>query len=204
MKNYSRILVLILLLCGFSTNIKAHDPDQFSYKFIQGKSANEMTVHLTPKSAFDLILSLRQELSDTAVITLKDYVVEYSEYFNKTVSLTIEGTPVDFILYATNLTEHDATLSFQINGYKGAFDDFELSITSFTEIYHHTENHITIPTTQGELNFMLDKDKKSYTQKGSMIKSSFWSGTMKIYTMATLAVILILSLAFTYIKRQKS
>ncbi|OEK04106.1 hypothetical protein BFP71_11505 [Roseivirga misakiensis] len=186
-----------------SYKANAHDPDQFSYQFSYGKGANEMIIHLTPKSAFDLILSLKPDLSDTAVIRLKDYIVDYANYFNKTVQLDINNNKVDFILYATNLTEHDATLSFQINGYKGAYDDFRLSISSFTEIYHHTENNVRVPTSQGELNFILDKDKQTYMQSDTTIKSSFWSGNVKIYALAVLALLIVLGLSLGVVRKVK-
>jgi len=203
MKTLSKLLLVFCFLVFAGVNAEAHDPDQFSYQFTKGKTSNELQIHLTPKSAFDLILSLRPELSDTSVIRLKDYTVDFAEYFNKTIALMVQGKKVEFLLYAADLVQHDATINFQIDGYAGDFDNFNLTITSFTELYRHTENHVEIPISKGALSFILDGNKTSYSQMNVAVGNSLLWNLPTIYLLAILLVVLFMSFLAFYLKKRR-
>jgi hypothetical protein len=97
-------------------------------------------------------------LEDQEVIQLSDYHDLFTAYFNETISMIVEGRRVELVFQKANLKTHNATIDFQLKGGKDNYDGFFLTIDSFTEIYRRTKNFVSIPTSIGLQQFILDKD----------------------------------------------
>ncbi len=123
----------------------AHDPDQISYHFAKSGDHGTLTIHFTPKSALDLLLSLHTEFDENAVIRLADYQEDFTRYFNETILLQIAEKKIGFSFKEAEFNGHDASISFALTGFEGTYNDLNINISSFTEIYRRTGNHLFFP-----------------------------------------------------------
>ena len=126
--------------------VNAHNPDEVAYFFSVQRSEPELIIHFTPKAAVDLIRFLNPELKTKPVIKLEDYLDDFESYFNKTVQLYLENRDVTFQLVDSNLYEHDATLYFKLNAEVASGADFDITITSYLDIYKHIKNFVSVKT----------------------------------------------------------
>lgn len=156
---HTLILIALFLL---NTAVRAHDPDQLSYHFMRLGEGIKLEVHFTPASAFDLLKSTDSRITDTTVIRLRDYQRSFEEYFNKTISLKMGSEPIALKLTAAELTQHDAVLYFDLPELEDTFDRFELTVSSFTEIYRNTKNHVTISDRKLLKQFTLDAQNQVF------------------------------------------
>lgn len=126
----------------------AHDPDQISYHFTKADNAGSLTVHFTPKSALDLLISMRAEFDENAIIRLTDYQEDFTQYFNETIQLQLNGKEISLQFNTAEFGGHDASINFKLVGFDGSYEGLELRLSSFTEIYRRTSNHLFIPDHQ--------------------------------------------------------
>lgn len=144
-------LVLLVMLTRFQAY--AHDPSQITYNF---NEAGHLSIHLTPKGAFDVLQHIRPDLASESVIRLSDYYPAFTDYFNETIELSLAGQAIDFTFLAADLGKHDATISFKLLDFPGNYDAYTLSIRSFTELYRRVNNTVNIPDLGGNHTFVLD------------------------------------------------
>lgn len=123
----------------------AHDPDQISYHFAKADNTGTLTVHFTPKSALDLLISTNARFDESGAIRLVDYHEEFTQYFNETIQLHIDEKKISLRFSEAELGSHDASISFELTGFAGTYDNLNIEISSFTEIYRRTSNHLFFP-----------------------------------------------------------
>lgn len=160
---FKYVLALFALL--ILTRAQAHDPSQITYDF---NETGQLNIHLTPKGAFDVLQNMRPDLALESVIRLSDYYPAFTAYFNETIELTIAGQSIDFTFLKADLGKHDATIAFQLVDFPGDYASYEISISSFTELYRRVNNTVSIPTQKGKHTFSLDDKNQfaSYQQAG--------------------------------------
>lgn len=188
-------LLLILVVCGISTLSSAHNPNQINYVFNEHNGLHQLSIHFTPKGAIDLLISLKPELENQDVIQLSDYHDLFTAYFNETISMVIEGRRVELIFQKANLKTHDATIDFQLKGIKDNYDGFFLKVDSFTEIYRRTKNFVSIPTSTGLQQFILDKDNTTCFGNNELYAKA---GITMNYNRAMVWIAMALFLIFIY------
>lgn len=163
MRILSQLLFTFCLATSISFEAKAHDPDQISYHFMRYGEGAKLEVHLTPAGAFELIKSLHVDLNDSSIIRLSDYMIDFETYFNETISLNIADKNISFKLENANLIQHDAVLNFDLTNFQGSFNEFNLSISAFTEIYGRAQNHVTVSGLKVLKQFTLDASNQTFT-----------------------------------------
>lgn len=144
-------LVLLVMLTRFQAY--AHDPNQITYNF---NEAGHLSIHLTPKGAFDVLQHIRPDLASESVIRLSDYYPAFTNYFNETIELSLAGEAIDFTFLEADLGKHDATISFKLLDFPGNYEGYTLSIRSFTELYRRVNNTVNITDQGGNHTFVLD------------------------------------------------
>ena len=156
-------LVAWVMLTCFQA--QAHDPNQITYNF---NEAGHLNIHLTPKGAFDVLQHIRPDLAAESVIRLSDYYPTFTDYFNETIELSLGGQAIDFAFLEADLGKHDAIITFQLVDFPGDYDLYELSISSFTELYRRVNNTVSIPTQEGKHTFSFGDENQfvSYLQNG--------------------------------------
>lgn len=191
MKILTRLL-FIACLCATSTfAAMAHDPDQISYHFMRFGDGAKLEIHFTPASALEIVKSLNSNLNDSSIIRLSDYMYDFETYFNEHISLKISDIDIRLNLENAHLLQHDAVLNFSLTNFQGSFDEFNLGISAFTEIYRKTANHVTISGINILKQFTLDTFNQTFTHinsdKDEQKSSSQWS----LYILLTLLAIAI-------------
>lgn len=194
---------LALLALLTFTRAHAHDPSQITYDF---NETGQLNIHLTPKGAFDVLQNIRPDLASESVIRLSDYYPAFTDYFNETIELTIAGQPIDFTFLKADLGKHDATIAFQLVDFPGDYDSYEISISSFTELYRRVNNTVSIPIPKGKHTFSLDDKKQfaSYQQAGLVangnttrlneeVAENSW---LFFWVLASLGVLVVLGLSY--------
>ena len=194
--------IFILLITGlFPLSLWAHDPDWIGYRFSQHGNKAQLTIQLTPKGALDLLGSIKPEVYDLESIRFADYKDEFNTYFNNTISLRIEGIELRLSLKEMNLHSHDSQMLFDLEGFRGSFDGYEIQLSSFTEIYRRAVNHIFIPTSQGEDYFRLDIDQQE-ARAGINTSDNYLSRVFILFLASLAFVVVIILLAKQKIKVQ--
>jgi len=155
-------IIFIVFVCNFSF---AHNPDEINYDFVIDDEKQELTIHFTPVAAFHLIQELRVELRMKRIIKLENYLTYFEAYFNETINLKIGDSPVYFRLTKNNLTGHEATMTFKIENVnlKGLY--FDVSVTSFTEIFPRIKNDVLITTFNKSHHFYFNKSNTNSSFK---------------------------------------
>lgn len=189
MKKLIKALLIGMLMLPLI--VFAHDPDQISYHFSQEDEAGKLTVHFTPKSALDLLVSLHAEFDENEVIRLADYHTDFTDYFNKTIVLKLNGQDVRLQFVTAVFEEHDASITFNLKGFANSFQKVDLGMSSFTEIYRRTSNHIFLPgheqvTLNLDVQHYATIDRPEPTTTGSSI--SWTSGLMLVVIILGLIV----------------
>lgn len=167
MKTILRFLLPLCLVTLINFEVKAHDPDQISYHFMRYGEGARLEIHLTPAGAFELVKSLHADLNDTSIIRLSDYTNDFETYFNETITLCLIEKDIKFKLATANLVQHDAVLHFDLVNFEGSFDAFDLTISSFTDIYRRTQNHVTVSGLNVLKQFTLDASNQAFKQPES-------------------------------------
>ncbi|GAB5526109.1 MAG: hypothetical protein Roseis2KO_39810 [Roseivirga sp.] len=190
MKKLTRTLMIWALM--LPTLAWAHDPDQISYHFAKSEDAGTLTVHFTPKSALDLLLSLHTEFDENAVIRLADYEEDFTRYFNETILLQVGEKKIGFSFREAAFGGHDASISFSLTGFEGSFDDLNINVSSFTEIYKRTSNHLFFPD-QEEIVLNLANQRYSTLSPVTAKYGSLMSPVSMMLSVIALALIVGLS-----------
>lgn len=164
MKNILKFLLTFCLITLITLEVKAHDPDQISYHFMRFGEGAKLEIHFTPAGAFELIKSLHTDLNDTSIIRLSDYRNDFETYFNETISLCIAEKEIKLKLVNANLVQHDAILHFDLVNFQDSFDTFNLNISSFTEVYQKTRNHVTVSGFHVLKQFTLEASNQAFKQ----------------------------------------
>ena len=184
--------------------LKAHATDQITYIFDQ--EAALLTIHLTPKGAIDLIEVAQPELLQEEVLYLNNYHELYANYFNNTIDFKVDNKAVNLLFAKSDLNQHDAVLQFTLEGFEGSIKDFNLSISSFTEVYRRVQNHVFINTHLGQRQFLLTKTNQvcsietletqnlpplssNSTVLSNAINNYFWIGGILILGLGVLLIV---------------
>ena len=155
MKFLLKSFFLFLLLFSIAPQLEAHDSNQISYIFEREDEMGILTIHLTPKGVIDLLVNIQPELQDIAVIQPNEHYETLTNYFNETIDLKLDDKHIDFKFIKADLTVHDATMTFQLQNFGGSYEGFEVSVSSFTEVYKRTKNHVVFEMLEGEKNLRL-------------------------------------------------
>ncbi|MGB5822082.1 MAG: hypothetical protein WBG90_21550 [Saonia sp.] len=155
---------LLGILCFFLLSVslaKAHSPNQITYAIDQDAEGGLLTIHLMPQGAIDLIIRLKPELANQAVIPLKMYYNEFTSYFNRTIDLKINGAAIKLVFMEGDLISHDAVLVYRLDGITELHGNFDISIHSFTEVYKRIRNHVIIRISKERKKCILDTNTRS-------------------------------------------
>lgn len=159
MKKLTKILLTWAMMLPLAA--WAHDPDQISYHFAKADNTGTLTVHFTPKSALDLLISTKAAFDDGGAIRLADYEANFTQYFNDTIQLRLGGKDIKLEFNTAELGGHDASISFDLKGFEGSFEGLEVTVSSFTEIYRRTSNHLFFP---GKEEVVLNLHNQHYSK----------------------------------------
>jgi len=154
--------LIVLFLSFIYVGVSSHNTNEITYEFELNKTNNTLLIHFTPKSAIDLIRTINPELKQETIIKLDDYHADFTDYFNKTINLKVENSMVYFSFVYADLQSHDAVFGLKIIGIPKEYNQLELEITSFLEVYKRTTNFVMFKTENNYLEYNLDKDNRIY------------------------------------------
>lgn len=160
--------LLLYLLCGFSW-LSAHDSDHIRYRFWQEGQAGTLTIYLTPERAIDLVQHLMPDLQQQHVIRIGDYLQELTQYFNQSIDLQIQDRNIRLGLLNADFLSHEATMEFRLENFPGSFDNYHLELSSFTEVYQHLNNHVSLELPSGTQDCVLDAKEMICASETSMM-----------------------------------
>lgn len=135
------LLVFYAFICNL---IQAHNPNEAYYKIKVNNDQQQLVIHLTPKTASNLLRHLLPDLKLKDSIQLEDYLSDFQRYFSKTINLKIDSIPIHIQLTNHNLKVHDATLTFTLAKLQMPVKHFEISITSFLTLYNNMLNIVRV------------------------------------------------------------
>ena len=154
--SWGKILFVLLMNC-FVCLAWAHEPNQITYHF-QETEKSGLTIYLTPKTIIDLLQNLYPELVDQTIIDFNSYQSDLELYFNHTIDLTINGQAQNLKWQGANLYQHEASLTFQLSDPPLSFNEFDLTLNSFVEIYQHPSNHIKVNSLYQQVSTILSSE----------------------------------------------
>ena len=151
--------ISIVLLCFFGTiQVKAHHPNNISYFFKLDEK--QLVIHLTPRSAIDLLEHRRPQLRNESRFSLHSYTPDFQSYFDGHVLFTIDRIPISMALIETQLDKHDAKLVFELVNVPNTVKDFELTISSFLGLYKKVKNYVFVHSNGVKHHYQLDNNRK--------------------------------------------
>ncbi len=153
-----QFFVLLVMVVGVVGPLAAHNPGEISYVFQQ--KTKTLTIHCTTKSIIDLLQHLDPETKKLSTIKLENYQEEYVDYFNDNIELCINGERVELVIVNSNLDRHDATLEFNLLGDPKTWEEVEITVNSFTEIYRKPYNFVKFELDHGTQKFLFNKNSK--------------------------------------------
>ena len=139
MKKYC---ISILLLVVVQAIAWAHNPNEVSYFFKLDQG--ELVIHLTPKTAADILLKVNPTMAGTKVINFSAYLPDFESYFTKGILVLANGLPVTLKLTKAELTQHEATIHFELEHLPKEIDRYHISATSLVDIYQNGKNYLFI------------------------------------------------------------
>lgn len=150
--------ISIVLLCFFGTiQVKAHNPNDISYFFKLDEK--RLVIHLTPRSAIDLLEHRHPQLRNESRFSLHSYTLDFQSYFKGHVLLTIDNIPISMTLVETQLDKHDARLIFELVNVPNTPKGFDLTISSFLGLYKKVENHVFIQSDGAKYHYALENNR---------------------------------------------
>lgn len=181
MKSYY-LSFLAFLFCY--SLVRGHNPNEIAYFFQLDK--NELIIHLTPKSAIDILEESHPLLQLESQFQLDAYTPDFERYFQEHVHLGLNGSPIRLQLMETQLDKHDAKLTFRLEEIPLVADDFKVTISSFVGLYKRLKNHVfliqgnhkqhyALNATQTSIRSTMPRMKK---QKGNWRPSVFSGGML--------------------------
>ena len=184
-------------------SVFAHSPYEISYEINLNQEHPTLTVHLTPKTALDLVSYLKPELANQTVIKLDDYTKEYTEYINENLLVFADEQAVHFIFQQANLSQHDATLVFTIAQLPALASHFKLTANCFTDIYRKPQNIIKLQLPSGQQTFYLTKQNRQCTTSVKIVATKM----KEIYALWAIGLLISGSIGiyfFNYFRQQKN
>jgi len=190
-------VIPFFLLCVSAVQIYAHSPYEISYYFRVNNNQPTLTIHLTPKTALDLISKIKPELAHQSVLRLSDYTLEYTNYINEQLDFYVDGNNGLFLFQSADLSQHDATLIFSISAIPKTGKNFSVRNHCFLDIYRKPQNIIKLDLPAGTQTCYLNqtvtscqlspeslqvkKDKPSYGWVMGILLSGFFFLTINAY-----------------------
>lgn len=203
MKSFLKSICWLSSFALYSSMCWAHTPNQISYTFEQQADQGQLTVHLTPKGAIDLIQTIKPELREAAIINLHDYLDEFTEYFNENIHLRIDGQNARFSFQNANLIEHDASIAFAVDHFPASFDLVSIEVNAFLEVYQRVQNYVSFNLPNGTLKKTLDKRRNTWQfGEAGIAHLSFFSGHSPSYWFWLMSLVL-LPLGWVFWKKRK-
>jgi len=157
MKVVKNIVRLFFIVFVYNLTF-AHNPDEINYNFVLNKETQQLTIHFTPVAAFHLIQELHVELRMERALKLNDYLSDFEAYFNKTITLKTGNKQGHFHLIENDLVSHDATLTFTIENIGYNEEVYQITVSSFTEIFKRIKNDVTFNVNNNSQNCFLNKE----------------------------------------------
>ncbi|WP_147296595.1 DUF6702 family protein [Flagellimonas nanhaiensis] len=154
MKKFHITLALWALAMGMAF---AHNTDEISY-FIKLDS-KELIIHLTPKSAVDLLKNIHPRLNESTTINLLEYSDDFEIYFNDRLDLTISEVPARFELIDLDLASHDASFRFKLENIPKHPKIYQIKVESFLDIYQKGKNYVFLSANGQKHRYVLNNQK---------------------------------------------
>lgn len=158
-----KLLISFLLMVAVPATVFSHSINQVSYNFDSVNNENTLTIHFTTAGAIGLIKTIKPELKKTSVIRLKDYTSEFTDYFNETINLTVNGKKVNFVYFYQDLLNHDAKLVFKLTRNLQNAENIKIKITSFLPLYKKMKNFVKITINENLQSVTLTKQKTEHS-----------------------------------------
>ena len=166
-------LIGIFLFLGFAQEAIAHAANQITYHLEQHSEAGTLTVHFTPQSAMDLIETIRPQLKEKAIIQLEDYIPEFTVYFNQTIDLKMDGHNIVFYFLEADFSGHDAYLKFKAINLPFSFEEIDVEVSSFSDVYKKLSNTVQLTTTMGTANWIFNQKNTNGTwHKSELVETA--------------------------------
>ncbi len=155
-------LIIIFVLLFVSVSVEAHNPDEISYFYEIHQNRGELKIHLTPKGAIDLLREIHPKLQSQTVIQLDDYLLDFTSYFNEHIKLKLNSQLVRLKFLKAELNAHDATILFELEQIPEAINTYDITLSSFTEIYCRIDNIVFFDINDHHDICYLNKETQHY------------------------------------------
>lgn len=192
-------MIIITSICSMRSAL-AHNPNEVNYNIVVNDAKQELVVHFTPMTAIQLVKTIQPELKDVKLIKLENYLGKFEDYFNNTITLSIDGIDQRFALVANNLNTHDATLTFALAIDTEKAESFEITVTSFTEIYRRIENVVSTEL-YGNTSICVLNTSETYCKSDHLVIAK--SGISVNYFYIPLLVLGLGIIGFGYLKKKQ-
>ena len=189
--------VIGLFLCAV-VQVNAHNPNEISYFFKMDQK--ELVIHLTPKSAIDLLESLHPHLKKEHQFSLRSFDKDFQRYFKERVLFKVNDSAIPLQLVETRLNDHDATLRFIMEDVPQRPEHFQISVLSFTEVYKRTKNHVFLYSRTTKQHYALDVGHK--TIAGDFKQNENQHLNTKIILLSISLIFMLLSIGFAVYRKR--
>ena len=125
--------------------MQAHNPAYSIYIF--DENTHELTIRTTTLSLIDILMNKGSLESKDGFLDLQKFAPLIAPYFNETISFRVNDKAVaDLVLKNTYFDSHEAILIFRLELLPDAWENVDLSLTSFTEVYRKPSNFVIVRT----------------------------------------------------------
>lgn len=192
---------MLVLIGMFGLGLtQAHNPNEVSYFF--KLDDKELVIHLTPKSAIDILEKLYPYLKNQNSFSLQAYATDFEAYFDEHVLFLMNGQPVSLKLVETNLNVHDATLTFLMNQMPPEPKDFDVTVSGFADIYKRAKNHVFIYSDGTKKHYLLNAFENSV--KGEVQNTENQILSSKLWLFSISFPFMFLSIGFAVYRKQRT
>ena len=152
-----KLCISILMLMMGQTFAWAHNPSEVSYFFKMDQ--NELIIHLTPKTAVDILRKIHPEMRDAKVVNLSEYLSDFETYFTNGVAFLVDERPIMLKLMNADLTHHEATLIFTLEQLPKKTNLYHISVKSLIDVYPKGKNYLFVTENGKKHHYILDRQQ---------------------------------------------
>ena len=181
------VLLVVMLL---SLSVYAHDPTEITYVFEE----DELTIHLTPKGALDLISFIIPRLTEQESIHLTSYIQEYEDYFNNRIDIKSSGRSIGLAYSMSDLTKHDSFIRFRLLNFDKDYSTTIIVVSAFEGVYQHVSNKVILPqwSSRGATNISDATAFRVLKEKFIECENPFWGYMLSFCLIAAVFSIVVL------------
>lgn len=151
------ILLVISWIASYPVRLLAHSPSDLILSFEVEDNELILRMHTTQQTAIDIIKNDRKDIKGNN-LNLNSMASLFEDFFNETIDLKINGSPMEICIETMDLNRHDSFIKFGLSQSMPQVLSFSVNIACL-DFYSNPSYHIELPMDDTILRKRLSKSR---------------------------------------------